>query len=101
MLAATLFAAPALFDALVLMHPLIPFEPEIRGSLAGKRVLITAGRRDPICPPELTTRLEAWLRADGADVTLEWHEGGHELRPNEIETARRFLCADVSKGMRP
>jgi phospholipase/carboxylesterase len=98
-LAATLFSAPALFDAVVLMHPLIPFEPEIQGSLAGKRVLITAGRRDPICPPELTTRLEAWLQADGADVTLEWHEGGHELRPNEIETARRFLCADVSKGM--
>lgn len=98
MLAATLFAAPALFDALVLMHPLIPFEPRVRGGLAGKRVLITAGRRDPICPPELTTRLEAWLRADGADVTLEWHEGGHELRPNEIEAARRFLCADGSKG---
>jgi phospholipase/carboxylesterase len=100
-LAATLFAAPALFDAAVLMHPLIPFEPEIQGSLAGKRVLITAGRRDPICPPDLTARLEAWLRADGADVTMEWHEGGHELRPNEIAAARRLLCADLSKGTRP
>jgi phospholipase/carboxylesterase len=98
-LAATLFSAPALFDAVVLMHPLIPFQPEVKGSLAGKRVLITAGRRDPICPPELTTRLEAWLRADGADVTVEWHEGGHELRPNETEAARRFLCA--GKGERP
>jgi phospholipase/carboxylesterase len=97
-LAATLFAAPALFDAVVLMHPLIPFQPEVKGSLTGKRMLVTAGRRDPICPPELTARLEAWLRADGADVTLDWHEGGHELRPNEIEAARRFLCAD--KGER-
>ena len=62
-LASVLFADPALFDAAVLMHPLIPFEPEIEGDLAGKRMLITAGRRDPICPPDLTSRLEAHLRA--------------------------------------
>ena len=54
-LASVLFAAPDLFDAAVLMHPLIPFEPDIKGGLAGRRVLITAGRRDPICPPELTS----------------------------------------------
>ncbi|WP_274627244.1 alpha/beta hydrolase [Arvimicrobium flavum] len=90
-LASTLFAAPDLFNAAVLMHPLIPFEPKIAGSLAGKRILITAGRRDPICPPSLTSRLEAYLRDDGADTTLEWHEGGHELRPNEVAAAKRFL----------
>ena len=71
---------PALFDAAVLMHPLIPFEPDISGDLAGKRILITAGRRDPICPPNLTSRLEAHLRAAKADVTVEWHEGGHEVQ---------------------
>ena len=31
-LAAVLFAEPALFDAAVLMHPLIPFEPELAGA---------------------------------------------------------------------
>ena len=92
-LATTAFARPDLFDALVLMHPLIPFEPEIAGSFVGKRVLVTAGRRDPICPPELTARLDAWLRAAGAAITTEWHEGGHELRPNEIAAARTFLSA--------
>jgi len=25
-------------------------------------------------------------------VELEWHEGGHEVRPSEIEAARRFLA---------
>ena len=73
------------------MHPLIPFEPDVKGSLAGRRVLITAGRRDPICPPNLIARLEAHLRARGADVTVEWHEGGHEIRQNEIDAARLFL----------
>lgn len=97
--ASVVFAEPDLFDAAVLMHPLIPFEPQVKGSLAGRRILITAGRRDPICPPNLTTRLEAYLRADGADVTVEWHDGGHEVQPNEIEAARRlFALASAAEG---
>ncbi|MER8699339.1 alpha/beta hydrolase [Mesorhizobium sp. M1273] len=91
-LASVLFAEPSLFDATVLMHPLIPFEPEVKGSLDGSRILVTAGRRDPICPPDLTARLEAYLRADGADVTVEWHDGGHEVRPSEIEAARQLFA---------
>lgn len=90
-LATTVFSAPGLFDAAALMHPLIPFQPEIVGSLAGKRLLVTAGRHDPICPPNLTSRLEFWLRDGGADVIVEWHDGGHEVRPNEIEAVKRFL----------
>ncbi|BCH07184.1 phospholipase/carboxylesterase [Mesorhizobium sp. 131-3-5] len=97
-LASVVFAEPELFDATVLMHPLIPFEPQVQGSLAGRHMLLTAGKRDPICPPNLTTRLDAYLRADGADVTVEWHEGGHEVRPNEIEAARR-LFAGVAQGV--
>jgi len=94
-LASVVFAEPTLFDAAALMHPLIPFEPEVKGSLAGRHILVTAGRRDPICPPNLTSRLEAYLRADGADVTVEWHDGGHEVRPNEIEAARRLFAVAV------
>jgi phospholipase/carboxylesterase len=89
-LASLLFARPHLFHSAVLMHPLIPFQPKIEG-LLGSRVLITAGRRDPICPSGLTNRLDADLRAAGGDVTLVWHEGGHEVRPEEIDATRRFL----------
>lgn len=96
-LATVLFAAPDLFDAVALMHPLIPFAPDIKGSLAGRRVLITAGRRDPICPPDMTSRLDAYLRDAGADVRLEWHEGGHEVRPQEIEAMKSFF-ADTGQG---
>ncbi|RTL92543.1 MAG: alpha/beta hydrolase [Hyphomicrobiales bacterium] len=99
-LASVVFAEPSLFDAVALMHPLIPFEPQVQGSLAGRRILITAGRRDPICPPNLTSRLEAYLRADGADVTVEWHDGGHEVRPNEIEAARRLFAPAPAEGVK-
>ena len=90
-LASVLFSAPGLFDAAVLMHPLIPFEPKAGGSLAGTRVLITAGRHDPICPPPLTQRLEATFRGLAADVELVWHDGGHDIREAEILAADAFL----------
>lgn len=90
-LAATLFARPGLWDAAVLLHPLIPFQPDIQGSLQGKPVLVTAGERDPICPPALTRRLAAWLEDAGAALQLEWHPGGHELRENEVAATAAFL----------
>ena len=91
-LASVIFRRPALVDAAVLMHPLIPFEPKVEGGLAGKRLMLTAGRKDPICPPQLTARLESHLAALGADVGVEWHEGGHEIRPSEIAAAAAFLA---------
>ncbi|WEX10049.1 alpha/beta hydrolase [Chelativorans sp. AA-79] len=91
-LASVVFADPALFDAAVLMHPLIPFEPRFSSAHARTRLLLTAGRHDPICPAALTGRLVAYLEAAGAATELVWHEGGHELRSNEVDAARDFLA---------
>ncbi|WP_265517652.1 alpha/beta hydrolase [Nitratireductor luteus] len=89
-LASVIFQETALFDAAVIMHPLIPFEPQIAGPI-GTRLLLTAGRTDPICPAVLTHRLVSYLESAGAALEVEWHEGGHEVRPSELETAKRFL----------
>jgi phospholipase/carboxylesterase len=97
-LASVMFARPDLFNAVVLMHPLIPFEPAIDGTLGHTSALITAGRRDPICPPALTSRLEQALRAKDCDVTLDWHEGGHEIRQSEIVAVQRFLSDTAQNG---
>ena len=90
-LASVLFATPALVDRAVLMHPLIPFTPPPQPGLANRPVLITAGRRDPIGPAAVTQRLADYLADQGATVSLVWHEGGHELRPQEITAAADFL----------
>lgn len=89
-LANVLIEHPGLFDAAVLMHPLIPFAPK-PADLAGTDILITAGRRDPICPADSTERLSDYLAANGALVEVEWHEGGHDIRPNEIAAIQRFV----------
>lgn len=80
-----------LFDASVLMHPLIPFQPKPNPELSGRRVLITAGQRDPICPVPLTEALAAYFETEKAKVTTEWHAGGHDIRPNEIDAVRTFF----------
>ena len=60
----------------------------------------TAGRRDPICPPEATRRLADWFRAQGAGVEMLWHPGGHEIAQDEIAAAARFLGAQGGEDRR-
>jgi phospholipase/carboxylesterase len=91
-LASVLFRAPELIDGAVLMHPLIPFAPPPAPGLAGRRVLITAGRRDPIAPAASTGALEAYFAGQGAAVETHWHDGGHELLREEILAAHGFLA---------
>ena len=83
------FERPGLLRKLALAHPLIPYDPPMTG-LSGHEVLITAGRRDPICPPPLTEQLEAALQARGAKVEMVWRPGGHEIDGGEIEAIRCF-----------
>jgi phospholipase/carboxylesterase len=88
-LASVVFERPALFDRVVLLHPLIPWTPA--PAPVTTRVLITAGEGDPICPPAATEALETWFRAQGAPVETHWHDGGHEIDRSEITAVARFL----------
>lgn len=89
-LASVMFEAPEIFDQAVLMHPLIPFAPAA-ANFSGKKVLITAGRRDPIGPAATTQALADYFMANGAETLLSWHEGGHELRQEELSAIQAFL----------
>ncbi|MQB42146.1 alpha/beta hydrolase [Rhizobium sp. ICMP 5592] len=91
-LANVLIEHGGLFDAAVLMHPLIPFQPRDNAELDGRRVLITAGERDPISPAPVTRALADYFTRQKAEVTLDWHPGGHDIRPNEIEAIRGFFA---------
>jgi phospholipase/carboxylesterase len=90
-LAAVAFAEPELFDAVALLHPLIPWTPAPQPGLAGRGVLITAGARDPICPLPQTQALIAWFGAQAAEVETLIHPGGHEIRPEEVTALDQFL----------
>ena len=89
-LASVQFAAPDLFDATVLMHPLIPFAPP-KADFSGRRVLITAGQYDPIAPAGASQALADYFSANGAVAEVVWHNGGHEIRREELLAAQAFL----------
>jgi phospholipase/carboxylesterase len=80
-----------LFDASALMHPLIPFQPKANAGLAGRKVLITAGERDPISPKPVTEALAGYYESQKAAVSTVWHHGGHDIRPNEVEAIKAFF----------
>ncbi|WDR04815.1 alpha/beta hydrolase [Devosia rhodophyticola] len=90
-LAAMQFENPDLFGASVLMHPLIPFAPKPQPGLAGREVLITAGRQDQICPAEATERLGDYFRVQGSQTEIYYHAGGHEIVATEIGRIQQFL----------
>ena len=90
-LASVALEQPDLVDDLILMHPLIPWSPAPQAGLAGRRILITAGKRDPICPAELTESLVLYLESQDASVTVHWHEGGHEIAQSEIDAIADFI----------
>lgn len=90
-LASVLLSEPGLFDRAVLMHPLVPWSPEANPGLKDVQVLITAGKRDPICPLPLTETLARFLKAQGAKVDLVLHEGGHDVRQEELTAIGAFM----------
>ena len=90
-LAAVALAHPDLVDDLILMHPLIPWTPDPQPGLKGRRILMTAGEQDPICPAPLTRQLEGYFAAQGANVKTHWHRGGHEIVQSEISAIQNFV----------
>ncbi len=89
--ASLLLLAPDTLQAAVLFRPMVPIEPAERPDLAGVRVLIAAGRSDPVVPPALPRRLAVLLREAGADATVHWQAAGHDLTRDEIAIARDWL----------
>ena len=92
-LASVAFKHPELFDRIALLHPLIPWTPDANPGLAATRVLITAGRRDPICPFPLTEGLASYFKAQGSPLQTSIHDGGHEIRQPELSALETFLTA--------
>ncbi|WP_404402213.1 alpha/beta hydrolase [Pelagibacterium halotolerans] len=90
-LASVMLSDPGIVTAAVLMHPLIPWAPSDLPGLKGRKVLITAGRRDPMSPAETTQALADYFAAQGAEAKLFWHEGGHEIAQAELGAVQRFL----------
>ena len=84
---AMLLLRPESLAGAILLRPMVPFVPERPPALAGKRVLVAAGRTDPVVPAAQVEQLTGILRDAGADVTLHWSGSGHTLDRADLTAA--------------
>ncbi|MBC7671415.1 MAG: alpha/beta hydrolase [Polaromonas sp.] len=91
--ASLLLERPAALAGGALFRAMVPFEPATTPALAGKKVLISAGRFDAMIPPAGSERLAAILREGGADVELVWQPTSHGLTQGDVTTGHQFFAA--------
>jgi phospholipase/carboxylesterase len=77
----------ALFAA---MSP-VPDPPS--NDLSGSRVFLANGERDPMAPLASTEELIGLLRERGADVVTQRHPGGHQITPDGVRAATKWIMS--------
>jgi phospholipase/carboxylesterase/glyoxalase family protein len=90
---------PHYLKAAVLFRAMVPFTPDIVQHFSGLSVFFAGGMRDSIVPHDQTEQLAAILQSGGADVSMFWHRGGHELGEDDIDAARTWLRNKVTKRL--
>ena len=88
---AVMLLHPGTLAGAIVIRGQVPLVPDPLPALNGTRVLISNGRSDPLVGPAETERLAGLLRSSGADVTLEWQPGGHQLTQADVQAARAWL----------
>lgn len=76
--------------AAVLMHPMIPTDMFNQGSSL-TQILITAGKNDPICPPEQSVGLKELLESKQMPVDLLWYTSGHQISSQEVSDIQSWI----------
>ena len=91
--ASLIFLHPHYLAAAMLFRAQVPFWPDLIRKLS---VLIAAGIRDPLVPRDQTNQLAAILKSGGADLSMFWHRGGHELGSDDLAAAKTWLSERVT-----
>lgn len=94
-----MFLHPHYETAAILFRPMVPFEPTVLRNFGGLAVFISAGTTDAIVSPDCPKQLAAIFESGGADVSLFWHDGGHELGEDDLIAAKRWLFDKAAKRL--
>lgn len=89
-----LFLYPNLVKKAILLHPMIPFIPKDELNLSSTQLFVSYGEHDPYSTVEHIEQLQNVLENAQAHVEYVKHEGGHEIRKEEIHEAKtHFLTS--------
>jgi len=90
--AAMMLLGVAEFPRAILFRAMVPLAKVDPRPAQKAAVLIAEGQFDPIAHPDTGRQLAEMLRATGATVDLIFQSAGHELTPNDVMAARRWLA---------
>ena len=82
---------PHYMAAAILFRVMIPFIPDLIRDFSQLSVFIGPGRLDPIVPSGQAEELGGLFESGGADLTISWTQGGHELGEDDIRAAKAWL----------
>lgn len=85
---------PHYLAAAVLFRAMVPFVPDLIRDFSHLSVFIGGGRLDPIVPSGQVEELAATFESGGADVTISWSQGGHELGEDDVRAAKIWLSKE-------
>lgn len=88
---AMLLLCPDTLAAAILFRAMVPLMPDRMPSLPATPVFVSNGRSDPLVAPQETEQLAALLREAGAEVTVAWQPGGHQLTQADVEQAKAWI----------
>lgn len=94
--ASLLLSRPEILRGAILLRAMTPFEPETLVQLNGTPVFLASGRFDPIVTEADVMRLARLLRDAGAEVTLRFETGAHQLTSDELQVAREWLASQIN-----
>jgi phospholipase/carboxylesterase len=89
--AALLLLHPGSLSGALLLRPMVPLVPDPLPALEGVRVLIAAGKQDPIVRPVQSQALADLLGRAGAEVTLQWSNAGHGLTAEDLDAGELWM----------
>lgn len=98
--AAILLLVPSVIRRAVLLRPMVPLEGVTPPDLRSVRVLLSAGRHDPITPPASAQRLARTFEAAGAVVTIAMDNADHALPREAILAAQDWVRDNSSPAPR-
>ncbi len=89
--AAMMLLGVAPFAQAALLRAMVPLSSVKPAGVSDARILLSAGKFDPIARPPIVENLARLFRSAGADVTLQFQESGHELTAADVETAQKWI----------
>ncbi len=85
------FLRPELFQGAILFRAMVPFIPNSLPNLLNKRILISAGLKDPIVSKTETENLYKLFQKTNANTTLKWRPSSHNLIQEDILVAKQWM----------